>query len=85
MNAETAHERRFPTATKTVAADAVGEPIDRAMAPRLEIVVALEELPYLRLVAYTAEDEERLRLWLASDAAQDRLRYHIENALDWAA
>jgi hypothetical protein len=50
--------------------------------PRLEIVVELEELPRLRLVADTFEDEQRLRGWLAHGATRNRLRDAVLDALE---
>ena len=46
---------------------------DRRRAPGLHLEVALEELPVIRLVAESLEDEVRLRRWLASPAARRRL------------
>jgi hypothetical protein len=40
--------------------------VDCHRPPQLVIVVGLEELPRLRLVADTYDDEQRLRLWLDS-------------------
>jgi hypothetical protein len=45
----------------------------RRRAPELHLAVALEELPVIRLVAETHEDEVRLRRWLARPAARRRL------------
>ena len=37
-----------------------------ACIPRLEVVVAIEGSPVVRIVAATAEDEEAMRAWVAT-------------------
>jgi hypothetical protein len=45
----------------------------------------LEELPVFQLVADTAEDEERLRCWLASPVTRHRLLDALLDAFEEAA
>lgn len=54
----------------------------RRRAPELQLAIALEELPVIRLVADTYEDEVRLRRWLASPAARRRLLDAMLDGLD---
>jgi hypothetical protein len=42
-------------------------------APKLEVVLRLEEEPQARIVADTDEDEERLRAWLKRPETRFRL------------
>jgi hypothetical protein len=49
--------------------------------PALHLVVALEDEPVARLTADTAENEERLRLWLEHPDVQERLTDALLEAL----
>jgi hypothetical protein len=51
-------------------------------APLLLVRVELEELPLAVVLASSAEDEARLRAWLAQPAARRRLLDAVEHALD---
>jgi hypothetical protein len=53
--------------------------------PQLVIVVELEELPRLRLVANSYEDEWRLRSWLACRATRRGLVDALLDAFEDAA
>lgn len=54
----------------------------RRRVPELHLVVALEELPVVRVVADSLEDELRLRRWLRSQAARRRLFDALLDGLD---
>ena len=49
--------------------------------PRLVIISALERRPIVEIDAETAEDEQRLLLWLAAPTSRRRLAA-VEDALD---
>jgi hypothetical protein len=51
------------------------------MRPALHLVVALEDEPVVRLTADTAENEERLRLWLDHPDVRERLTHALLEAL----
>jgi hypothetical protein len=51
-------------------------------APALRIVLELEQLPELRLLADSAEDELRLRAWLRRSDVLRRLPELLERLLD---
>jgi hypothetical protein len=53
--------------------------------PILLVRVELEQPPVSIIVASTAEDEERLRVWLASPAARRHILRAVEDALDGLA
>lgn len=53
--------------------------------PRLTILVELEEHPRVRVFAETAEDEQRLRLWLCHPATGRSLAAAVADALEEAA
>jgi hypothetical protein len=53
--------------------------------PQLVVIVELEELPQLRIVADTFEDEMRLRHWLAQHATRRRLQEALLDALEQPA
>jgi len=50
--------------------------------PELHLTMGLEDLPTVRLVAETLEDEIRLRRWLRSTAAKRRLFDALLDGLD---
>jgi hypothetical protein len=54
----------------------------RRRAPALHLAIAFEELPIIRLVADTYEDEVRMRRWLASPAVRRRLFDAMLDGLD---
>lgn len=54
-------------------------------APELNIVLAFEESPVVRLVADTAEDEQRLRAWASHPRTRVRLTVAIFDALELVA
>lgn len=54
-------------------------------APILLVRVELEELPVSIVLASTAEDENRLRVWLSNPAARLHVLRAVEDALDQLA
>jgi hypothetical protein len=56
--------------------------VKRRETPTLHIRVTLEELPVSAVAAYSAEDEERLRLWLTSPAVRAGIAQAVLDALD---
>jgi hypothetical protein len=53
--------------------------------PQLEIYLELEEIPRLRLIADSAEDEARLISWLGRPATRRRIADAIADAIGEAA
>lgn len=52
------------------------------MTPLLLVRLELEELPLALVLASSAEDERRLRHWLAAPAVRRRVLAAVEDALD---
>lgn len=52
------------------------------MKPALHVVVELEELPVVRLVVDSGEDEQRLRAWLDLAATRRRMLDAIDDELE---
>jgi hypothetical protein len=50
--------------------------------PALEVVFEFEELPTLRVVAGSRDDEARLLAWVAQPAVQARLRDAVLDGFD---
>ena len=50
--------------------------------PEVHVVLGLEELPVVRVIAGSLEDEIRLRRWLANAVARRRLLDAVLDGLD---
>lgn len=80
MNEPSAHERRSARSSGRRLSEC--SPPGGRPAPRLVVVLELEDSPRVELRSETREDELRLRTWLGSALTRRRLSGFVERILD---